>query len=394
VTASFPYGPGEAFVEPELDALLALGHDVRLAPVHPRGARVQSEGPLRERTWSDGLFPGGVSLVRQSLTAARQIRSMPPVIALSQPRVTLKNLTVVAKGLWLAERAREWHAEHIHAFWSSTPATVAWVASRIARIPWSFTTHRWDVYENNLISRKLADTCFGRAISALAFRRVEELTGDVDTARLLHLGVDIAEPIARPRTPPIPPKLLMAANLVPMKGHAIFLEAMSQIRRAGSEMRATCAGDGPLRARLVAETARLGLQDRVEFPGVIPHRELLERMRAGEWTAVALASLATRRGQHEGIPVSLMEAMAACLPVIATRSGSVEELVTDDVGFLVKPGHAGELAAAIQRLIALPDQGGLMGTNGHDRILTDFDARKIAHELSDWFSACRRPVSA
>jgi glycosyltransferase involved in cell wall biosynthesis len=92
--------------------------------------------------------------------------------------------------------------------------------------------------------------------------------------------------------------------------------------------------------------------------------------------------------------VSLMEAMAARLPVIATRSGSVEELVTDEVGFLVKPGDAGELAAAIQGLAALSDQGGQMGINGHSRVLMDFNARKIARELSDWFSACREPVIA
>jgi colanic acid/amylovoran biosynthesis glycosyltransferase len=394
VTASFPYGPGEAFVAPELRALLALGHDVRLAPVHPRGSRFQGDDLLFEKTWKEGLFPGGARLAMQGFEAARQIRSFPPVISLNQPRVTLKNLTVIAKGLWLAQRAREWNAEHIHAFWSSTPATVAWVASRIAGVPWSFTTHRWDLYENNLIPRKLADACFGRAISALAVRRLEELSGGAKSARLLHVGVDVSERMASTPKRPVPPRLLMPALLVPVKGHAIFLEAMSQVRRAGHEARATCAGDGPLRARLVAETAQLGLQDLVEFPGVIPHRELLERMRAGEWTAVVLASLSTGGGQHEGIPVSLMEAMAARLPVIATRSGSVEELVTDEVGFLVKPGDAGELAAAIQGLAALSDQGGQMGINGHSRVLMDFNARKIARELSDWFSACREPVIA
>jgi colanic acid/amylovoran biosynthesis glycosyltransferase len=394
VTASYPSGSGEAFVAPELRALLDLGHDVRVAPVHPRGAKVQNDGPFQQRTWSATLFPGGLNRARQRVARARQMRSLPPLISLNRPRVTAKNLAVVAKGLWLAERAKEWNAEHIHAFWSSTPATVAWVASKATGIPWSFTVHRWDLYENNLIRQKLAEACFGRAISALGLRELEGLASNGSSARLLHVGVDLPESIPTLRIPPSPPKLLMPALLVPVKGHAIFLQAMAKIRRSGIEIGATCAGDGPLRARLVAETTRLGLQSCIDFPGMIPHRELLQRMWSGEWTAVVLASLSARRGQHEGIPVSLMEAMAARLPVIATRSGSVEELVTDDVGFLATPGDARELAKVIQALVASADQGAAMGIHGHERVLTHFDARKIARELSSLFSACSEAGSA
>jgi glycosyltransferase involved in cell wall biosynthesis len=67
----------------------------------------------------------------------------------------------------------------------------------------------------------------------------------------------------------------------------------------------------------------------------------------------------------------------------------VEELVTGEVGFLVSPGNVVELTEAIQALVAIADQGRVLGMNGHDRVLAHFDARKIARELSDLFSGCR-----
>ena len=86
------------------------------------------------------------------------------------PAVLAKNLIVYPKALWLARLARKWDADHIHAQWASTTATMAMLAGHISGIPWSCTAHRGDIAENNLLCTKAARASFMRFISASGLR--------------------------------------------------------------------------------------------------------------------------------------------------------------------------------------------------------------------------------
>ncbi len=118
------------------------------------------------------------------------------------------------------------------------------------------------------------------------------------------------------------PVLLMVGNLVELKGHALVIDALPELLRQFPQLRLLIVGDGPERARLEAQIARLGLTDCVRLAGAVPNTELLHWYSAAD--ALVLAS------SREGWPNVLLEAMACGTPVVATRCGGVPEIVTHD----------------------------------------------------------------
>ena len=133
------------------------------------------------------------------------------------------------------------------------------------------------------------------------------------------------------------------ARLEPEKGHAVLLDAFRRIHTRQPFARLLLIGDGSEREKLQSMAHQLGLNGSVRFLGVrtdIP--ELL-----------ATCDLTTLASAREGLPMAILEAMAAGRPVVATRVGSVSELVRDEeTGLLIPPGDPEALAEALQTMIA------------------------------------------
>jgi glycosyltransferase involved in cell wall biosynthesis len=147
----------------------------------------------------------------------------------------------------------------------------------------------------------------------------------------------------------------IVARLTAIKNHQLFLDAAKLIVEAGQEAMFLVVGDGELRAELEAYAAELGLAERVIFTG---WRRDLPRIYA-DLDVVALSSL------NEGTPVSLIEAMAAARPVVATRVGGVPDVVFDKKsGYLVQSEDAGGLAGGILDLLQAPNRAREMGLAG------------------------------
>jgi glycosyltransferase involved in cell wall biosynthesis len=127
---------------------------------------------------------------------------------------------------------------------------------------------------------------------------------------------------------------------------------------------------------------RESLGDRVRFLGQLPHAALLAMYARGEVGMVALASVDLGGGLHEGIPVSLMEAMAYGLPVVSTRTGGIPELIREGKGMLVPPADPAPLAGALEALIASAPLRSSLGAAGRERVSQAFCARAAAGELA------------
>jgi glycosyltransferase involved in cell wall biosynthesis len=109
-------------------------------------------------------------------------------------------------------------------------------------------------------------------------------------------------------------------------------------------------------------------------------------MRAAD--VVVLTSIQDRQGRREGIPVTLMEAMACGLPVVSTRQSGIPELVEDGgTGFLTEPGDSRAIAEALEKLAASPELRQRMGEEGRKRVLERFDLRKNTAALAELFIA-------
>jgi len=378
VTSSLPHGPLEAFLLPEIAALERRGHEVWIVPMYPRGERIHADADRhRERTVSEPLVSRSVAAA-----AARALpRSLPALgrTLRTRPRLAVKNLAVHPKALWLARLVRELGTEHVHAHWAAASATLAMVAAEQARVPWSLTAHRWDIREDNLLRTKASSACFVRAISEAGARELEERVG-VEGWRpvMLRMGVELPSGRATPREGG-ELRLVTPANLLPVKGHRYLFEALAQLEGVSLDV----AGEGSLRSEL--ERRAKGLP--VEFLGAIPHPELLESLTGGRWDAVVLPSVPTPEGDREGVPVSLIEAMAAGVPVVSTSCGAIPELVTEGTGLLVPPADPAQLADALQRLRD-PELLQRLSAAGRNRVETEFDVERVAARLGELFAAC------
>jgi len=147
----------------------------------------------------------------------------------------------------------------------------------------------------------------------------------------------------------------VVARLTAIKNHRLFLDAARLVVEAGQEAMFLVVGDGELRAELEAYVAELGLAERVIFTG---WRRDLSRIYS-DLDVVVLSSL------NEGTPVSLIEAMAAAKPVVATRVGGVSDVVLDKKsGYLVQSKDMEGLTGGILALLRAPDKAREMGLAG------------------------------
>jgi glycosyltransferase involved in cell wall biosynthesis len=138
--------------------------------------------------------------------------------------------------------------------------------------------------------------------------------------------------------------VLYVGRLRTRKAVAVLLEAMSDLAQRRPDLRLLIAGDGEQRRALRRRAARPDLRGRVEFLGPLDRDAIAEWYRNA--AVLCLPSI------YEGFPVTIVEAMAAGLPVVATRVAGVPEAVEDGVtGALVPPEDAGALAAALERLL-------------------------------------------
>jgi glycosyltransferase involved in cell wall biosynthesis len=378
VTSSLPYGPLEAFVLPEIAALERLGHEVWVVPMWPRGDRIHVDAePHLARTLTAPLVSGhilasGVSSLPRSLPQlARTLGTRPKQVA--------KNLAVHPKALWLARQLKELQTEHVHAHWAAASATLAMVAAELARVPWSMTAHRWDIREANALRAKARSACFVRTISEAGAADLERRVGlDGWHPVVLRMGIRLPQRIAAPRAGR-ELRLVTPANLLPVKGHRYLFYALAGL----DEVSLDVAGEGPLRSELEQRAAGKP----VRFLGAVSHTELLAGLEASRWDAVVLPSAPTPEGDREGVPVSLIEAMGAGVPVVSTSSGAIPELVTEGAGILVPPADPKALRSALERLRD-PRLRVELGVAGRRRVEREFDVDRVSAELAARFARC------
>jgi len=162
------------------------------------------------------------------------------------------------------------------------------------------------------------------------------------------------------------PTLVAVGRLKAPKDPLTFVRALARLN--GAPFRALVVGDGPDRERIAAAARPLG-----------PAVQLLGE-RGDVRELLADADVFVLSSRSEGLPISILEAMAAGLPVVASRVGGVVEIVVDaETGYLVPPGDEGALAAAIERLLADSSLRRRLGAAGRARAEALFDLPEFRH---------------
>ena len=184
-------------------------------------------------------------------------------------------------------------------------------------------------------------------------------------------SAEVAEVRAELGLAPDEPVIGIVARLDAQKGHRHALAAMPEILERYPRARLLLVGDGSLREALQSQAATLGIVDRVLFAGFRPDvRRLL-----GASDIVALPSL------WEGLPLTLIEALAMEKPVVATAvNGSRDVILDDETGLLVPPGDSHAIAKGVLRLLDHHDDAKRLAARGRAHVLARFDIRRQMDE--------------
>jgi colanic acid/amylovoran biosynthesis glycosyltransferase len=378
--------------------ILRQGHEVLIVPRRvPTDAVVSNAPDLQVHSIGEPLISPKILAGAMAEIVCRPLRSLrATATVLLTPDITvlLRNLAVLPKGLWLARLSRKWRADHIHAQWASTMATMAMTAGAVSDIPWSFTAHRGDIVSNNLLAKKQRKAAFVRFISQSGRELARSLgvAGESEKVCVIHMGAALSRRRQERGAVENRAHILCPAHLEPVKGHRYLLEAVYLLKQRGVDCSLTIAGTGVLLDELRGLAASLAINDRVRFAGQIPHDELLKLYETGKVGMVVLPSVDLGGGLHEGIPVALIEAMAYGVPVVSTATGGVPELLHDGAGLMVAAESPPALADAIERLIQDGDLRIRLVEAGQRRVEEEFAVGKVVSLLLDRIEATLTPA--
>lgn len=392
VTTQVPFGPQEPFILPEVRELQRQGHEVLMLPLRPERKEPVAPGFSAVSLPLFGLRTLGLALKEAVCRPGRVLPLLARMMAASgRGAILLKNLAVFPKALASAGYVRAWRPDHLHAHWASTPSTLAYLVAGLCEVPWSFTMHRWDIPENNMLAEKVRSARFARAINEKGLGEARGLVGAelAGKCRVLHMGVELPAATEPPAAPEEPPLLVCPANLVEKKGHRFLFEALAMLQAEGIPFTAWLIGEGRLAPELRAQAERLGLEAAVRFEGQWAHGDVLDLYRLRQVSAVVLPSITTPSGEEEGIPVSLMEAMAARVPVISTETGGIPELLSGGAGLLVPQQDSRALFEAIRQLLRSPELADRLREQGSLRVREAFALESVVRALVSEMKAPR-----
>ena len=251
----------------------------------------------------------------------------------------------------LARLVKARGVSHIHAHFAHVPADIAMYAAKIAGIDFSVMGHANDLFQRGwLLAEKIDRSAFFATISRYNVEYLSRFNADRGKIKIIRCGVDGAC-FTRPqgRAQNSPARLGFLGRLVEKKGVDVLLRAAKTVQQSGVEFDLEIAGDGPESARLRELAGELGLSG-VRFLGSMDHGRVASWL--GSLDGFILPCVKDSNGDMDGIPVSLMEAMLAGVPVVSTDLSGVPELVIPhETGYVAESASAASLAEKVLELL-------------------------------------------
>lgn len=274
-------------------------------------------------------------------------------------------------------------ADVVHAHWWFPGGLTLWPPVR-GSPPAVLTSHGTDLFllDRFAAARLLARRVFRAAaqvtvISSPLVPRVRALGVSAERITVVPMPLDRGTFTGASGAPHDVHRLLFVGRLIERKGAAEALRALSGLVRQGRDVALTVVGDGPERGALERLASELHVAARVRFEGALPPHEVAQRYR--ESGILLMPAITDWKGEQEGFGMVLVEAMSAGLPIVATRSGGIPDVVQDgETGLLVPERDADALAAATARLLDDAALRARLGDRAAATVRERFDPVRIA----------------
>ncbi|NUO82312.1 glycosyltransferase, partial [candidate division KSB1 bacterium] len=200
---------------------------------------------------------------------------------------------------------------HLHAHFSHGPTTVAFFASWLTGMTYSFSAHAKDIYlqEHDFLRDKIAHARF--VVTCTEFNKdyLQKVSGNAAPIFRCYHGLHLeAFTVPTKLHPTAVPNILSIGRFVPKKGFPVLLHALHRLRQQGLQFHCRIVGSGPMKDELLQLLSTLQMRDCVELLAPMPQEKLLEYYRHAE--LFALACEVQEDGDRDGIPNVLVEAMA------------------------------------------------------------------------------------
>jgi glycosyltransferase involved in cell wall biosynthesis len=378
----------ETFIAAELHELERQGHHVHV--------EAAGHAPNPNAALAEGLSVAYISDDgrRENLRAIAWLAARHPLRAIGDllARRRWRREEEVAPLRRLAPAARrlsEFGAQHLHAHFAAGAALHALRLARLLGVPYSVMTHGYDIFQlpSNL-AEKHARAAFALSACDYSVEYVRERIDPRDRERVQRLvvGVDGAR-FARSGAHASSGIVLSVGRIVEKKGLRHLIDAAALLRDDPAFERVMIVGEGPLRGELEEHAERVGA--RVELLGARTPDEVHELLEQA--AVVAVPAVVAADGDRDTMPVIAKEALAMEVPVVASDTVGLPEVVRPEWGTLVPPGDPAALAAALAELLRLPlEVRAAMGRAGRAFVLSECSLERETARLAELIAASAR----
>ena len=381
------------FIFNEISQLRKEGFEISTASVNACD-RPASQLPELEQAEQIGTFyvkPSGGLKALQAVTftmVRHPLRVLRGLIFTMRLRGTPKRFFYFIEALMIGAWMKKRDLSHLHVHFGMAAATAGMIVAKTFPVTFSLTIHGPDeFYEVSkfYLEEKVAAARFVCCIGSFARSQLMKISPSEQWHKLkvVPLGVDPLKfaPLRRPAT--LPFEILCIGRLVPAKGQHILVSAVKRLIEEKRDVRLRLLGDGPERRSLEQRIVDEGLTGHVILEGAVNQDRIPGFLKNAD--VFALASFA------EGIPVALMEAMAAEIPCVSTMITGIPELIRNEIdGLLVSPSDEEAMAEALRRLMDQPELRRRLGRAGRLRVIDRYNLEKNVKALAEVYR-CHLP---
>lgn len=395
IVSRFPHLP-EVFILREMVELERLGWQIELFPLI-----MQKQDVVHKETeyWlhkAHRLPLLSIPICKENfLTFKRSPRRYISILLqmiienITSINLLMRALVLFPKGVYIARCLQKIDVGYVHAHYATHPALVAWLVNQLTDIPYSITVHAHDIFVRTaMLETKVRSASFVASISEFNRDYIVSLVGEWSREKIfiVHCGINPAnyQPQFTAWQDGDCFEIMTIGSLQPYKGFPVMIQACKLLKERGIPFHYTVIGGGEDFAKLVEKIRDNNLEDHITLLGPKSQSQIAVLLQRPH--CYVQPSIVTPAGKMEGIPVALMEAMASCVPVIATHISGIPELVRDgSTGYLVPQGSVEILAESMERVYYNPDHAKQMAANGYQHVMNEFTLVNNVKTLSRYF---------